>query len=195
MLSALALGGCNTILQRPAYVQRTTWPLSLPPPSTIAAGALARPRRVLLVQDFTAAPGLDQRGVLWLNADGSIHVDFYNVWEVQPARAVGDNVRRWLTASHLFAAVVGPASGLTADLVLEGELTTFVADPRVLRGRAAMSLILLDQRSVPAKSLLQRTLSAEAPMPQDTPGGVVAAQRDALAALLGNVVQAMRPFA
>ena len=182
---ATLLGGCS-VLPRPAYVQRSTWPLSIAPP----AQRPARPHgKVLLVRDFQAAPGLDQLGVQWFNADGSVHVDFYNLWEVTPARAAADDARRWLAASGLFAAVVSPDSGVDADLALGGELTTFAADPRILQGRAALAVTLLNQRVTPARVLTQRTLAATAHMTVDTPSGVVAAQRAALAGLMSEITE------
>ncbi len=184
-----ALGGCSL---RPAYVQRSTWPLGIAPPEQ-------RPRRtrgkVLMVGDFQAAPGLDQLGVQWLNQDGSVHVDFYNLWAVAPAQAAANDARRWLAASGLFAAVIGPDSRLAADLTLEGELMVFSADPRVRRGRAALSITLLNQRAAPVRVLTQRTLSSAAPMPTDTPASVVAAQRAALAGVLGQIIAVLRRHA
>ncbi|MEO9189496.1 MAG: ABC-type transport auxiliary lipoprotein family protein [Acetobacteraceae bacterium] len=176
------------MLPQPAYVQRSTWPLSISPPEPRPA----RPHgKVLLVRDFQAAPGLDQLGVQWLNADGSVHVDFYNLWEVTPARAAADDARRWLAASGLFAAVVSPDSGVSADVTLEGELTTFAADPRVLQGRVGLSMTVLDQRTTPPRVRTQKTLTASAHMMADTPAGVVAAQRAALAGMLGEIVAEM----
>ncbi len=188
---AAALGGC-ALLSRPAYVQRTTWPLSLAPPEQ------RQPRRggkVLLVRDFQAAPGLDERGVQWRNADGSVHVDFYNVWEVTPAQAAADDARRWLVASGRFAAVIGPDSGVPADLVLEAEVTAFIADPRALRGRAAFSITLLNQRAVPPRILTQRAITGIAPMPAPTPDGVVAGQRAALGDALRRLEEVVAAYA
>ncbi len=186
-----ALGGCS-VLPRPAYVQRSTWPLSLYPAEQHPARAHGK---VLLVRDFQAAPGLDQLGVQWLNPDGSIHVDFYNQWEVTPARAAADNARRWLAASGLFAAVVTPDSGITADLALTADLTTFIADPRILQARASLAITVLNQAVVPARVVTQRSLSATARMTTDTPAGVVEAQRGALVGLMGQVVTAMGALA
>ena len=185
-----ALAGCS-VLPRPAYIQRTTWSLAIAPP-------VQRPDRtrgkVLLVRDFTAAPGLDQLGVQWLNADGSVHVDFYNVWEVLPAQAIAYDARRWLAASGLFAAVVGADSGLIPDLTLEAELARFIADPPH-EGRAALSITLLNQRAVPTRVLTQRTLSATGPMPAPTPAGVVAGQREALADVLRQLTEVLARYA
>jgi ABC-type uncharacterized transport system auxiliary subunit len=195
IVSALALAGCNTVLSRPAYVQRTTWPLELAPPRSLGVHAPKKPSKTLIVEDFNAVPGLDQQGVQWLNQDGSVHADFYNVWQVQPAAAVSDDVMRWLSASHLFAAVVGSGSALTADLMLDGQLTAFVADPARLRAHAALSITLVNPRTIPAKVLMQRTFSADAPMPKATPEGVVAGQRAALANVLNQLTAALRHYA
>jgi cholesterol transport system auxiliary component len=185
-----ALAGCS-VLPSPTYVQRTTWSLAIAPP----VQRHTRPHgKVLLVQEFQAAPGLDQLGVQWLNANGSIHVDFYNLWEVPPSQAATYDARRWLAASGLFAAVVGPDSGLIADLILEAELTRFMADPPH-EGRAALSITLLNQRAVPARVLIQRTISAIAPMPAATPAGVVAGQRGALAEVLQHVKAVLARYA
>lgn len=186
------LAACS-VLPRAQYVQQTTWPLAVPPPD------LPHPRRagrkILLVQDFQATPGLDQRGVQWLNANGSVHVDFYNLWIVLPAQGVTESIRRWLLASRLFKAVVGPDSGLTPDLTLEGELTGLVADPRILQGRAGLSITVLNEDAMPPSVLEQRSLTGQGSMPTDTPPGAVAAEREALADILRQLVRRMAAFA
>ena len=139
LAATAALGGCS-VLPQPAYVQRTVWPLD------VRRRVVLPPRRrgtVLVVRDLTAAPGLEQRGVQWLRPDGSLHVDYYNQWAVPPAEGVTDDLRRWLADSGLFAAVVGPDSGLAGDFVLEGELTAFLGDPARKQARVALALVLI----------------------------------------------------
>ncbi len=150
--------------------------------------------KVLLVRDFQAGPGLDQLGVQWLNANGSVHVDFYNLWEVPPAQAASYDARRWLAASGLFAAAVGPDSGLIADLTLEAELTRFVAHPPS-QGRAAVSITVLDQRRAPVRVLTQRSIVGTAPMRAATPAGAVEAQREALADVLQQITAVLARYA
>jgi cholesterol transport system auxiliary component len=179
-LGGAGLAGCSVLPKTP-YVEQTQWPLVVKRPETLPR----RPNgRVLAVSDVTPAPGLDQRGLQWLLPNGSVHVDFYNQWAVSPAAAVTTALREWLAASGLFSAVVAPSTGLAPDLVLDPTLTTFIADPRTLTAHAALALVLIDQRPVPAKVVLQRTVSADAHMPNDTPAGVVEALRAALAEVL-----------
>jgi cholesterol transport system auxiliary component len=191
LLGSSGLAACS-VLPQSTYVQQTQWPLVVRRPDS----APSRTRgHVLVVRDIRPASGLDQRGVQWLQSDGSVHVDFYNQWAVPPAQAATDDVRNWLAASGLFAAVVAPDSGLTPDLTLEGQLTTFIGEPRTMTAHAALALVLLDQHPVPAKVLLQRTVSADAHMASGTPTGVVEALRSALTQVLRETEGAVAPFA
>ena len=175
-----ALAGCS-LLPQPAPVQRVSWPLAVSPPNPLPT---RRRGKVLMVRDLSSGPGLDQLGLQWLNANGSLHLDFYNAWSVPPAQALSDDMRRWLAGSGLFAAVVGPDSPVTGDLALGGELTTFVGVPSLLEGRAAASIVLQDTRANPARVLTQRTVSGTARMPTPTPAGVAAALQAATVDLL-----------
>jgi cholesterol transport system auxiliary component len=179
-LGAAGVAGCSVLPKTP-YVEQTQWPLIVKRPETL-------PRRpngpVLAVREVTPAPGLDQRGLQWLLPNGSLHVDFYNQWAVPPAQAVTMDLQQWLAASGLFSAVVAPGSGLTPELELDGTLSTFIADPRVMTAHAALALVLIDQHAIPAKVLLQRTVPADARMTVDTPEGIVDALRAALADVL-----------
>ncbi len=120
----------------------------------------------------------------WLQRDGSVHRDYYEQWVVTPAQAVDDDLRRWLAASGLYAAVLAPGSRLNADLVLEGELSTFIADVPAGVARAALGIVLLDQRPNPAKVKLQSTVSAESRLAGTTIPELVEGFRAALLDLL-----------
>jgi cholesterol transport system auxiliary component len=175
-----ALAGCSVLPKAP-YVQRRDWPLhvrrdaALPP----------QPRgRVLLVRSLMAAPGLEARGLQWLEQDGSVHIDFYEQWAVPPAQAVEDDLRQWLADAGLFRAVVAPGSMLTPDYVIEGELNTFMADLNTGVARAALALVLLDQRPNPTKVLLQKTESAEVKLAGTEPPAIADGLKAALVEVL-----------
>ena len=95
-----ALAGCSLLPQTP-YVQRRDWPLDVRRP--VGGAAPGRDGRVLLVRSVRAGPGLEARGLQWLQRDGSVHVDFYEQWAVPPAQAVEDDLRQWLADAGLFA--------------------------------------------------------------------------------------------
>ena len=180
-----ALGGCSVLPQRP-YVEKRDWPLQAahPPAAPPRPGA-----PVLLVRTLRAAPGLEARGLRTLQPDGSVRIDPYEQWSVPPAEAVEDQLRRWLIASGLFAAVLAPGSEAKADLVLEGELLTLIADPAHGVSHAALGIVLLDMRPAAARLRLQAEIRAEAPLAAVTGPSVAQSACAALGALLGGVEQ------
>jgi cholesterol transport system auxiliary component len=180
LIGAAALGGCSVLPEAP-YVQRRDWPLDVRRDPAVPP----RPRgRVLLVRNVRPAPGLDVRGMQWLQRDGSVHVDFYEQWAVPPGQAVEDDLRRWLADAGLFSAVVAPGSRLNADFVLEGELNTFIADLNSIVARVALALVLADQRPNPTKVLLQKTESAEVGLTGTEPLAIADGMKAALLKVL-----------
>ena len=175
-----SLSGCSLLPQAP-YVQRRDWPLDVNRPSVVPRNQRGR---VLLLRTVRAGPGLDARGMQWLQRDGSLHVDFYEQWAVPPAQAVENDLRQWLADSGRFSAVVAPGSKLNADLVLEGELDTFVADPNTGLARVALALVLIDQRQGSTTVLLQRTVAAEVRLGGDQPPAIADAMRAAIVDVL-----------
>ena len=189
LAGAAALSGCSVIPQTD-YVQPVEWPLTVRRPVALPPRAGGK---VLVVRELSPAPGLERRGVQWLRPDGSLHVDFYNQWAVPPAQGVTDDLRRWLAESGLFAAVVGPDSGVSGDLLLEGELTAFLGDPARREAQVALALVLIAARAEPAKVLVQRTVVGTAALGVPAaPAGVVGAVRAALTGALGRTEVMLR---
>jgi cholesterol transport system auxiliary component len=182
LAGGVALAGCS-LLPEQAYVQRREWPLDVDRTPVLPPRARGR---VLLVRSVRAAPGLESRGLQWLQRDGSLHVDFYEQWAVPPAQGVEDDLRQWLGDAGLFRAVLAPGSRLDADLVLEGELDTFLADLNAGVARASVALVLLDQRPGTVKVLLQKTETAEVTLTDTAPPGLVEALKAALVAVFGK---------
>lgn len=183
LLGAAALGGCS-LLPSSEYLQQRDWPLDVHRDTTLPAPPHGK---VLLVRAIRSGPGLEERGMRWLLRDGSVHVDFYEKWAVPPAQGVEDDVRQWLAAAGLFSAVVAPGSRLDANYVIEGELTTFIADPNAGVAHIAISLVLLDQHPTPIKVLLQKTESAEVHLAGTDPPAIAAAMRAAIVEVLRKI--------
>jgi cholesterol transport system auxiliary component len=195
LLAPLALGACSTLLPVQKYIPRVNWPLDPAPPAQHAANP-AGP--VLLVRDIQAGPGLDQQGVQSLKADGSLNVDYYNLWAVNPADAVTQALLTWAQASGDFAAVVSPGSRLTAGLILEGELTELVADTTAGQARAVLTLVVIKSGgsvAAAALPLAQERITGTAPLQGATPAAQVAAQSAALADALGQAVALVTRYA
>ncbi len=195
LAAPLALAACGSLLPRQQYIPRTIWPLQPPPPGTNAAPG-AGP--VLLVRALAAAPGLDQRGLQSLAADGSLNVDYYNLWAVPPADALTQSLITWAQASGLFSAVVTPGSRLTPGLIIEGELTQLLADLPAGVARAQMSLLIIKPSGAAggfAQPLAQLSLSASAPIEGSGPAAQEAAQSAAAASLLAQAMAQLSRFA
>jgi cholesterol transport system auxiliary component len=196
VLSApLALTACGSLLPQQTYVPRINWPLAPEPPAQNAPNP-AGP--VLLLRDITAAPGMDQQGVQILQPNGSLNIDYYNLWAVSPADAATQSLLTWLQASGDFSAVVSPGSRLTASLILEGELTELLADLSTNQATAVLTLVVIknsDSISAASLPLAQQRITGTAPLTGNTPAAEVAAQRAALANALSQAVTLVTRFA
>ena len=179
---SLLLSGCG-LSERP-FIERRQWPLAVVRPS-IRPGL---PGGIVLeVRALRAAPDLDRRGLLDLPADGSIRVNFYEEWSGPPAQAVEASLRQWLAQSGRFAAVVAPGDRLSADIVLDAELTALWADLVHGVARATVAFTLLDLRPPTKRLLLQTSVTATEPLSgPDAPASVLA-QRAAVAAVCAQI--------
>jgi ABC-type uncharacterized transport system auxiliary subunit len=185
--AVVGLAGCSVLPAVP-YTQRRDWPIMVPRPDPLPPN----PRGpVLLVRAVTPAPGLDRRGLLTMQPDGSMRVDFYEQWAVLPAEGVEEALRQWLAGSGLFSAVVSSGSTLTPDLLLEPTLTRFWADPGAFHADAALALVLLDRRRGGTHVRLQETIRGQAPLAGNDAPAAAHAILAALADVFAQTAQAL----
>jgi cholesterol transport system auxiliary component len=195
LLAPLALTACGSLLPHQKYIPRVNWPLDPSPPTSLPS-ATAGP--VLLVRDLIAAPGFDQQGLQSLQPDGSIAVDYYNLWAAPPAQAVTQALITWCQASGEFSAVVSPGSRLTPNLILEGALTELLADLGAGQGRAVLTLVVIRpsiQLGATALPLAQLRLTGTAPLSGQGAAAQAAAQSAALANVLSQAVTLVGRYA
>lgn len=185
LLAPLGLAACQVVPQRP-YQPTRIWPLEVARPRPLPPV----PRGpVLLLRDMQAAPGLQSRPLLALQADGSLRGDAYETWSAPPAEAAGAALRGWLAGAGLFAAVLAPGSRLNASLILEAELTALWAEPAAHRARASIGFNLLSQRGSDTALLRQSVAEGIAPLDGDGAAALSAAQLQALAACFSQIEQ------
>ena len=195
LLAPLALTACGSLLPRQKYIPRVNWPLDPAPPAALPSAATGP---VLLVRDLIAAPGFDQQGLQSLQPDGSIDLDFYNLWAASPAQAVTQALITWCQASGEFSAVVSPGSRLTPNLILEGALTELLADLGTSQGRAVLTLVVIRPSAglgATALPLAQVRLTGTAPLSGQGAAAQAAAQSTALANVLGQAVALVGRYA
>ena len=188
-LLPLLLGACSVLPDRP-YRETQRFALA-PEPPAVTPAATGGP--ILLVRSFRAAPGLETRG-LRTAANGEVSSDYYAEWSAPPADLAEEAVRRWLTASGRFAAVIAPGSRLRAGLILEGELTRLEADPAGGVARAGLSTVLLADTAETARVLATPVAEGTAPLPgggRPTAATSATAMREALAVALGALEAAV----
>ena len=185
LAAPIVLTSCGTVLDREKYQPRTDWPLDPAPPQ---ASAAMPGTKIVLVRSDIAGPGLAERGLLTLLANGSLHRGYYNRWAVPPAEAITASLITWLQASHRFGAVIGDGSALTPSLIIDATLESLLADPSTHQAHARLSLVIAKPRGFGESPVLQRQLRAQAPLAGSTAADLVTAQRHVVASLLTQSV-------
>lgn len=196
LAAPLGLTGCGSLLPKQPYTPRTIWPLQPPPPATTRAANPTGP--ILLVRAINPAPGLEQRGLQSLDKNGSLSVDYYNLWAVTPAAAVTQGVISWAEASGDFSAVITPGSRLTPNLIVEGELSELLFDQATNQAQARMTLLIIKPAAAIAgfaQPLAQAKLNASAPAQGQGPAAQAQAQVEAVAGLLTQALALLRRYA
>lgn len=195
LTAPILLAGCGSLLPAQKYVPQVNWPLQ-PAPPTVNPPNPHGP--VLLVRDLAAGPGLQAQGLQTLRADGSLNIAYYNRWAVEPADAATAALTAWAEASGVFSVVVGTGTRLTPKLIVEGELTEFVADLATSQARAVLTLVVIaNSDSLTAKShpLAQQRIIGTAPLHGNDAPAEVAALQAALANALTQAVSLLTRFA
>lgn len=181
LIAPALLGACSVLPDRP-YIETQRFPLD---PQRTGAPVARRGRRMLLLRTLRAGAGLETRNLRILRPDGTIQVDFYAEWAALPAEGAEQALRRWLIDSRLFAAILAPGSRLTPDFVMEGELTTLIADQGRGLARAELTLLLIDERNG-SRLVGQLVSEGTAPLPGGTAPPTAEQAAEAMSAALGN---------
>jgi ABC-type uncharacterized transport system auxiliary subunit len=189
LAASAALCGCSVLPTRD-YQERRQWPLDVPPP---APTAVTTGRHVLLLRALRAGPGLDARGLRTVQADGAERIDNWEEWAVPPPQGVEEDLRQWLQASGLFAAIAMPGSAAHADLIMEGELLALSANPGAGTARSALSLVLLRQPG--NQPIMQRSFTGTTRLQGNGGPALAAAMRAALEDMLAQIQTALSPYA
>jgi ABC-type uncharacterized transport system auxiliary subunit len=184
LAAPLALAGCG-LSERP-YAEQREWPFRVQRPTALPPRADGP---VLEVRGLRAGPGLEDRGLQSLRADGSIRTAFYEQWAVPPADGAEDALRLWLAQCGKFAAVVAPGSRAATDLSLDGELTLLWTDGAV--ARAAVAATVVAMRAPGRRIVLQQTFEGTAPVADGSPAAAAHAQLAALGAVFAQIETAL----
>jgi ABC-type uncharacterized transport system auxiliary subunit len=90
--------------------------------------------------------------------------------------------------------VVAPGSRLTAELIVEGELTELVSDLAAGQAHAVMTLVVIQSLHGNTRPLAQARITGTAPLQGTDAAAQVSAQRAALANALAQAVSLVTKF-
>lgn len=184
-LSAVTVGCGTTLLPKPAAAPaRFTLDdgVSAPPAPAAPAGA-----PVLIVAQPRAAPGCDDKHMVYLRSSGQLQVYAYHEWLDTPAQMLAPLLVRALQASGAFAAVLlAPSTGAGA-LRLETELIRLQQNFSVSPSQVRLTLraVLIDSRN--RKVLGWREFDRHVAAPTENGEGGVTAAKQATRLVLGEL--------
>lgn len=178
-VAALALAaGC---LQRP-YPQKGYFSLGVAMPAAPAAAK----KYTVVAGAATAAPGFEERLLVYRVGPNQYESDFYNELVAAPARLVADLAAQYLTAANSKARVATTQGARLADFGLETYVAAlygdFSADPP--RAVARVRFTLSDLRGASARVALDKTYEAMRPLGARTPAALAAGASECLGEIL-----------
>ncbi|HKK32120.1 MAG TPA: ABC-type transport auxiliary lipoprotein family protein [Desulfomicrobiaceae bacterium] len=188
LICLLLLAGCSS--GRPGRPDLTVHSYTLDYPAPAREPRITD--RVLTILPFTTAPEYDQRRIVYAPGPGELAAYHYHQWRVTPAELVQSFLRRDLARSNLFAAVTGPDTVLTRDLLLEGSVDEFLERDGRKSWSAAVTVTvaLIDgtKKDAVRRLLFQRTYTETEPCTARTPKGVA----EAISRAVGRVSKGIR---
>jgi cholesterol transport system auxiliary component len=124
LLLAVFCSGCVS-LER-SYPEKRLFVIELQP----SKGAAVTNGQVLSLPTLHISPRYADRDFVYRTSQTEYESDFYNQFLIAPAVMITEEARKALAASSGFKFVVGPASPLTPNYVLEGSINALYGDFR-----------------------------------------------------------------
>jgi cholesterol transport system auxiliary component len=94
--------------------------------------------QTLLVSSLRISPRYADKSFVYRTSDSGYEADFYNQFLTPPDTMLSEEVRKGLAAAPVFKYVIGPASQLQPNFVLEGSVNALYGDFRNLNGPSAV---------------------------------------------------------
>ncbi|HVO95950.1 MAG TPA: ABC-type transport auxiliary lipoprotein family protein [Terriglobales bacterium] len=186
LLLVLCCWGCVS-LER-SYPDKRYFVIEIPGD---AKAASPESDRVLLMLNLHISPRYGDTSFVYRTSDTAYESDFYNQFLSSPATMISEEIRKRLSASPVFKFIIGPASQLTANYVLEGSINALYGDFRNLSApRAVLELEFFLRSDDPAKPgiLLHRSYTKSVPISQRSPEALVAGWNQALEAIVSMLL-------
>jgi cholesterol transport system auxiliary component len=146
--------------------------------------------QTLLVSSLRISPRYADKSFVYRTSDAGYESDFYNQFLTSPDIMISEEVRKGLAASPAFKYVVGPASQLQPNFVLEGSVNALYGDFRNLNGPSAVLEIEFFLHSEDAANpgiVLQKRYAKMVTLSGRSPEALVKGWSQALASILTDL--------
>lgn len=184
MLAAVLCAGCVT-LER-SYPEKRYFVIQAAEPKRAGADN----GQILSVANFHISPRFSDRSFVYRTSETEFETDFYNQFLSAPAVLITEETRKALGASP-FKFIVGPASPLAPNFVLEGSINALYGD---FRNAGAPSAVLEIEfflhREDPARPgvVLQKVYRKSIPLKERSPQALAQGWSAALEAIVAEFV-------
>lgn len=183
MLAALACAGCVT-LER-SYPEKRYFVVQTAEPKSAGADN----GQVLSVGNFHISPRFSDRSFVYRTSETEFETDFYNQFLSAPAVLITEETRKALGASP-FKFVVGPASPLAPNFVLEGSINALYGDFRNAAPSAVLEIefFLHREDSTRPGVVLQKVYRKAVPLKERSPQALAQGWSAALENIVADFV-------
>ena len=147
--------------------------------------------QILSVANLQISPRYADRGFIYRTSETEYESDFYNQFLSSPAVMITEEARKALAASAKFKFVVGPASPLSANYVLEGSINSLYGDFRQPSAAAAVleiEFFLHNENPGNPGVVLQKRYLKSVPLTEKSPEALVRGWSEALDAIMAMLV-------
>ena len=147
--------------------------------------------QILSLSNLQISPRYADRGFIYRTSDAEYEADFYNQFLSSPAVMITEETRKALAALSKFKFVVGPASPLTANYVLEGSINALYGDFRKPSAPAAVleiEFFLHNENPGNPGIVLQKRYLKSVPLNERSPEALVRGWSEALEAVVALFV-------
>jgi len=193
-LGLLLLGSCVKLEQQP--VDKRFYALEVARPGA-ALTAPASPA-TLLVRRVQVSQRVAGRELVYRTGESAWTADFYNLFFVNPADMLTQDLRTWLGSAGLFANVVDPSSLILPEYILEGNVSGLHGDFAPGSGKgpaqavAEMQFLLLRNTAGERRVVLTLDIRKTVPLAANTPAELVRALRQAVSEVNVELETAIR---
>ena len=146
--------------------------------------------KILSVANLNISPRYADRSFVYRTSEAEYETDFYNQFLSPPAVLLTEEMRKAL-ASAPFKFVVGPASPLTPNYVLEGSINALYGDFRNLSAPSAvleMEFFLHSQDPARPGVVLQKVYRKAVPLKERSPQALARGWSAALEAIVAELI-------